>query len=61
MNEGITVTEACEMKAMAAEDYARLCTQEGNDAVLYIAIGAAVGFVVLVAAILLSRRPRPRR
>lgn len=57
MNEtGVSVDEACEMRALTDADYARLCTQEGNDIVLYIFTGALVMFVALTIFILMSRR-----
>lgn len=56
MNDGISVAEACKTRALTDADYARLCTQEGNDMVLYFALGGAAVFIALVVIILWSRR-----
>lgn len=56
MEQGVTVDETCDIQAMTPADYARLCTEQGNDMVLYVVVGSIIAFIVLVGVILFARR-----
>lgn len=58
MNDGISVAEACELKAMTADDIARLCQHPTVDWVLY--LGVAAGCIAVGLAVLLMYRRRKR-
>ena len=60
MNPGTSVADACANKSIDPVDYARFCTQTGADVVPYVAGAAVAVFVLLVVAILLSRRQMRR-